>query len=54
MNLTKLMRRQEPDLPLENNDVVFIPDSTMRKISQTGMSSAVSAVVFAMGTLILR
>jgi len=54
LNLTKLMRRQEPDLPLENNDVVFIPDSTMRKISQTGMSSAVSAVVFAMGTLILR
>ncbi|MBI3665640.1 MAG: polysaccharide biosynthesis/export family protein [Acidobacteria bacterium] len=27
INLKKLMKRQEPDLPLQTNDVIFIPDS---------------------------
>jgi polysaccharide export outer membrane protein len=55
LNLNKLMKRQAPDLPLQTNDVVFIPDSKSRKLGQAGMNAAVSSFMYTIaGALILR
>ena len=53
LDLKKLMRKQAPDLSLESNDVVFIPDSKSKRYSQTGITAAVSSMTYALGGLIL-
>jgi polysaccharide export outer membrane protein len=55
LNLKKLMKRQNPDLPLQSEDVIFIPDSNSKKLAQTGMAAAVSGLIYtATGALIWR
>ena len=53
LDLKKLMRRQAPDLSLESDDVIFIPDSKSKKYSQTGITAVVSSLTYALGGLIL-
>lgn len=55
LNLKKLLKRQAPDLPLESNDVVFIPDSKTKRITASGASAAMSSLAYALvGVLVWR
>ncbi|MBI3694976.1 MAG: polysaccharide biosynthesis/export family protein [Acidobacteria bacterium] len=53
LDLKKLMRRQAPDLSLESNDVIFIPDSRSKRYSQAGITAVMSSMTYALGGLIL-
>ena len=55
LDLAKLMKRKEPDLPLQSNDVVYIPDSKTKKLTQAGLNAAVSSFIYTIaGALVLR
>ena len=54
LDLKKLMRRQQPDLPLETNDVIFIPESGRKRATQTGLSAAISSFIYSAGVLVWR
>lgn len=52
LNLKRLVRRQDPDLPLQPDDVLFIPDSTTKRLTQAGILSAVNTLIWGgMGVL---
>jgi polysaccharide export outer membrane protein len=53
-DIRKLMRGQEPDVPLQANDLVFIPHSRARRYTDTGITSALSTLIFGAGVLLWR
>ena len=54
LDLKKLVKRQQPDLPLQTNDVIFVPDSRTKKVTQTGMAAAITSFVYSAGVLVWR
>lgn len=54
-NLKKLMKSGEADMVLQPDDLVFVPDSTAKRITQGGVMSAVTSLGYtAMGALLWR
>ncbi|HYM10639.1 MAG TPA: polysaccharide biosynthesis/export family protein [Bryobacterales bacterium] len=55
LNLKKLLKRKEPDLPLQTNDVIFIPDSKTRRLGEAALSAGLTSVIYSTaGGLIWR
>ena len=54
LDLKKLVKRQQPDLPLQANDVIFVPESGRKRATQTGMSAAISTLIYGAGVLVWR
>ena len=55
LNVKKLVKRETPDMPLSPNDVIFVPDSTLKKFRETGLTTAVSSFIYTTaGVLIWR
>ncbi|MDR3793554.1 MAG: polysaccharide biosynthesis/export family protein [Terracidiphilus sp.] len=45
LNLKRLLRGQDPDLPVEDGDIVFVPDSAAKNLLNRTMESAVQSAV---------
>ncbi len=54
LDLKKLMKRQQPDLPLETNDVIFVPESGRKKATQAGFTAAMTSLIYSAGLLVWR
>ncbi|MDE3062053.1 MAG: SLBB domain-containing protein [Acidobacteriota bacterium] len=44
LNLKRLLRGQDPDLPIEDHDIVFVPDSAAKNLWNRTMESVVQSV----------
>jgi polysaccharide export outer membrane protein len=44
VDLSKILARQQPDIPVRANDVLFVPDSTAKRAFSRGLESAVQIV----------
>ena len=53
VNLKKLMKREDPDLPLETNDVIFVPDSRTKKMTEVALSSMLASLGYTVSGAIL-
>lgn len=55
LNLRRVMKRQDPDMPLQANDVVFVPESKSKKTTQAGMSAVMQSLAYALvGAIVWR
>lgn len=45
LNVKRLLRGLDPDLPVENGDIVFIPDSAAKNLWNRSMESAIQSAV---------
>ena len=55
LNIKKLLKREQPDLPLESDDVLFVPESGTKKISQGSVVQAMQALIYtSVGVLLWR
>jgi protein involved in polysaccharide export with SLBB domain len=55
LNLKKLMKRQDPDLPLQTDDVIFIPDSKARRLGEAALTTGITSLIYSSaGGLIWR
>jgi polysaccharide biosynthesis/export protein len=54
LNLTKIMARKEHDVALEANDLVYVPDSTGKKVGLTVIKGVGGAAMLGAGYLIIR
>ncbi len=53
LNLKKLMKRETPDLTLDSNDVLFIPDSSMKRLRDSSLTSALTSFAYATAGLLV-
>lgn len=54
VNLPKIMARKAPDVTLQANDLVYVPDSTGKKVGLAAVKGVGSAVMLGTGYLIIR
>ncbi len=55
VNLKKLMQRKQPDVPLENNDLIFVPDSRGRRMTELMIASGITTALYGgLGSLFWR
>lgn len=55
VNLKKLLKRREPDLPLQVNDMIFVPDSKTKALQQGAITAAFTSFAYtAAGALLWR
>jgi len=45
LNLRKMLRGQEPDQPIRDRDILFVPDSTVRNLWNRTMESAIQSAI---------
>ncbi|MFZ0744262.1 MAG: polysaccharide biosynthesis/export family protein [Terracidiphilus sp.] len=43
LNLKRLLRGQDPDLPIQDRDIIFVPDSTARNLWNRSMESVIQS-----------
>ena len=43
LNLKRLLRGQDPDLPIQDRDIIFVPDSTAKNLWNRTMESVVQS-----------
>lgn len=43
LNLKRLLRGQDPDLPIEDHDILFVPDSTAKNLWNRSMESVIQS-----------
>lgn len=54
-DLKKLMGQQERNMILQPNDVIFVPDSQLKRLTQGGVASAVTSLAYtAIGAILWR
>ena len=54
VNLPKIMARKHPDITLQANDLVYVPDSTGKKVGLAAVKGIGGAVLLGTGYLIIR
>jgi|GEM_PF-328278 len=54
VNLPKIMARKQPDITLEANDLLYVPDSTGKKVGLAAVKGIGGAVMLGTGYLIIR
>jgi len=55
LDLKKVMKQKQPDMILQSNDVLYIPDSQSKRLTQMGVAGAMSAFLYsAAGVLLWR
>ena len=43
LNLKRLLRGQDPDLPIQDRDILFVPDSTAKNLWNRTMESVIQS-----------
>jgi polysaccharide export outer membrane protein len=45
LNVKRLLRGQDPDLPVEDGDILFVPDSMAKNLMNRTMESAIQSAI---------
>jgi polysaccharide export outer membrane protein len=45
LNVKRLLRGQDPDIPVEDGDILFVPDSMAKNLINRSMESAIQSAI---------